>query len=112
MQKHDRERKSGLDEEVDAMLDFEANEDVTVVPTFDNMGLKEPLLRGIYGFGTADVVLRVASVIPSYNLIQTQVSKSPRPFNSALLFPSCKSATLLHKHSQERVKLQHSRLEL
>jgi len=32
-------------------LDFETSEDVQVVHTFDDMGLKEPLLRGIYGFG-------------------------------------------------------------
>lgn len=31
--------------------DFETSKGVTVVPTFDEMGLKEPLLRGIYGFG-------------------------------------------------------------
>jgi ATP-dependent RNA helicase len=55
MQKREREgrepqRKGGLDE-AESMLDFETSEDVNVVPTFDNMGLKEPLLRGIYGFG-------------------------------------------------------------
>jgi ATP-dependent RNA helicase len=31
--------------------DFETSKGVKVVPTFDEMGLKEPLLRGIYGFG-------------------------------------------------------------
>jgi ATP-dependent RNA helicase len=31
--------------------DFETSKGVKVVSTFDEMGLKEPLLRGIYGFG-------------------------------------------------------------
>jgi len=44
------EKKSGLSAETEH-LDFETSEDVTVVHTFDDMGLKEPLLRGIYGFG-------------------------------------------------------------
>ncbi len=32
-------------------LEFDTSKGVQVIPTFDNMGLKEPLLRGIYGFG-------------------------------------------------------------
>lgn len=32
-------------------MDFETSENINVVHTFDDMGLKEPLLRGIYGFG-------------------------------------------------------------
>eukprot|EP00095_Tigriopus_kingsejongensis_P005193 maker-scaffold321_size207582-snap-gene-1.27 protein:Tk05193 transcript:maker-scaffold321_size207582-snap-gene-1.27-mRNA-1 annotation:"eukaryotic initiation factor 4a-iii" len=41
----------------DAMLDdlanveFETSEDVDVIPTFDSMGLREDLLRGIYAYG-------------------------------------------------------------
>lgn len=31
--------------------DFETSKGVKVVSSFDDMGLKEPLLRGIYGFG-------------------------------------------------------------
>lgn len=32
-------------------VEFETSEDVEVVPTFDNMGLREELLRGIYAYG-------------------------------------------------------------
>lgn len=34
----------------DEKLVFETSENITVVPTFDAMGLKEDLLRGIYAY--------------------------------------------------------------
>lgn len=33
-------------------VEFETSEDVDVIPTFDQMGLREELLRGIYSYGT------------------------------------------------------------
>jgi len=35
---------------IDEKLDFETSEDVKVNPTFDSMGLRDDLLRGIYAF--------------------------------------------------------------
>lgn len=32
-------------------VEFETSEDIEVAPTFDNMGLREELLRGIYSYG-------------------------------------------------------------
>lgn len=32
-------------------VEFETSEDVEVIPTFDQMGLREELLRGIYAYG-------------------------------------------------------------
>ena len=32
-------------------VEFETSEEVEVIPTFDNMGLKNDLLRGIYAYG-------------------------------------------------------------
>lgn len=32
-------------------VEFETSEDVEVIPTFDQMSLREDLLRGIYGYG-------------------------------------------------------------
>ena len=32
-------------------IEFETSEDVEVIPTFDNMGLRDELLRGIYAYG-------------------------------------------------------------
>lgn len=32
-------------------VEFETSEDVEVISTFDQMGLREELLRGIYGYG-------------------------------------------------------------
>lgn len=34
----------------DDKLEFESSEEVDVSPTFDSMGLREDLLRGIYAF--------------------------------------------------------------
>lgn len=34
-----------------ANVEFETSEDVKVVNSFDQMGLKETLLRGIYAYG-------------------------------------------------------------
>ncbi|UMM11447.1 hypothetical protein L5515_000733 [Caenorhabditis briggsae] len=34
-----------------ASVEFESSEEVNVVPTFDKMGLREELLRGIYAYG-------------------------------------------------------------
>lgn len=34
-----------------ANVEFETSEDVEVVPTFDSLGLREDLLRGIYAYG-------------------------------------------------------------
>lgn len=32
-------------------LEFETSEDVDVTPTFDTMGMREELLRGVYAYG-------------------------------------------------------------
>ena len=34
-------------------VEFETSEDVEVTPTFDAMGLREDLLRGVYSYGEA-----------------------------------------------------------
>ena len=47
-----REGREGRVVEEDlANVEFETSEDVDVVPTFDSMGLREDLLRGIYAYG-------------------------------------------------------------
>lgn len=37
----------------DNKLKFETSEEVKVAPTFDSMGLKEDLLRGIYAYSAS-----------------------------------------------------------
>lgn len=32
-------------------IEFETSEEVEVVPTFDDLGLRDDLLRGIYAYG-------------------------------------------------------------
>lgn len=44
------ERRSGLRRD-DSTIQFETSDDVDVTPTFDSLGLREDLLRGIYGYG-------------------------------------------------------------
>lgn len=40
----------GIDRDVDARMSFDINETIQVMPTFDSLGLKEDLLRGIYAY--------------------------------------------------------------
>lgn len=44
-------RKRILREEDMTKVEFETSEEVDVTPTFDTMGLREDLLRGIYAYG-------------------------------------------------------------
>ena len=44
------QRRALLGDE-DASLVFETSKEISVIPTFDAMGLHEDLLRGIYAYG-------------------------------------------------------------
>ena len=47
-----RKRKVVADEEEDpTKVEFETSEEVDVVPTFDQLKLREDLLRGVYAYG-------------------------------------------------------------
>lgn len=47
-----------LDEDEDlANVEFETSDNVEVIKTFDSMGLKEDLLRGIFAYGKADKLI-------------------------------------------------------
>jgi ATP-dependent RNA helicase len=41
----------GIDRRTDDRLEFSTSKEVTVAPTFEDMHLKESLLRGIYAYG-------------------------------------------------------------
>lgn len=43
-------RRGGQNEDL-SNVEFETSEDVEVIPTFNSMGLREELLRGIYAYG-------------------------------------------------------------
>lgn len=43
-------------------VEFETSEDVEVIPTFDNMGLRDELLRGIYAYGTSQTLISLRYV--------------------------------------------------
>ena len=46
-----REQRRALLGEDDASLVFETSKEVKVISTFDQMGLRDDLLRGIYAYG-------------------------------------------------------------
>lgn len=48
-------RKRILREEDMTKVEFETSEEVDVTPTFDTMGLREDLLRGIYAYGRTGI---------------------------------------------------------
>ena len=41
----------GIDRKADERMEFSTSKEVTVAPTFEQMSLKENLLRGIYAYG-------------------------------------------------------------
>jgi len=41
-------------------IEFETSEDVKVIPTFDSMGLRDDLLRGIYAYGISLSLINLA----------------------------------------------------
>ena len=52
-----------------ANIEFETSEDVKVIPTFDSMGLREDLLRGIYAYGTYTFTLHfIVDLVLNLNL--------------------------------------------
>lgn len=40
-------------------VEFETSEDVEVIATFNTMGLREELLRGIYAYGKPNCYIRI-----------------------------------------------------
>ena len=42
---------SGIDRKMEEKMEFNTSKEVTVAPTFEQMSLKENLLRGIYAYG-------------------------------------------------------------
>lgn len=54
-------RKRILREEDMTKVEFETSEEVDVTPTFDTMGLREDLLRGIYAYGRTGTSLALSS---------------------------------------------------
>ena len=52
-----RDRK--IIEEDLANVEFETSEEVEALPTFDSMGLREDLLRGIYAYGESHLISKV-----------------------------------------------------
>ena len=56
------EKKSRL---FDDKMNFETSDDVEAIPSFDQMGLREDLLRGVYGYGfDKPSAIQQRSIIP------------------------------------------------
>uniref|UniRef100_A0A8C5UV14 RNA helicase n=1 Tax=Microcebus murinus TaxID=30608 RepID=A0A8C5UV14_MICMU len=73
-------RKRLLKEEDMTKVEFETSEEVDVTPTFDTMGLREDLLRGIYAYGrflkTSAIQQRASSKIIKGRAIRTVIAPS------------------------------------
>jgi hypothetical protein len=98
-------RQSGCDVDVLCQkLIFESSEAVSVVSTFDDLSLKEDLLRGIYAYS-----LSLPRPFFSKSHSPFQILKNLLPSSNAPYYPSLKAATSSLKRSREPVKLQPSR---
>lgn len=56
-----------LDYDAEEDIEFTQTQDIEVLSSFDTMGLKEDLLRGIYAYGTVPWRLRVYFPCPRYH---------------------------------------------
>ena len=54
-------RRAAANEDL-SNVEFETSEDVEVLPTFNSMGLREELLRGVYAYGKCSGLLGGCSV--------------------------------------------------
>ena len=63
------QRKALLGED-DATLVFETSKEVSVINTFDQMHIKEVLLRGIYAYGRKSFLLHVIQISTLYLVLQ------------------------------------------
>jgi hypothetical protein len=55
-------------------VEFETSEDVEVVPTFDSMGLREELLRGIYAYGKPQNMPRYSAFFAALTMLEEPLS--------------------------------------
>ena len=85
----------------DEKLSFETSEDVKVINTFDELGLKEDLLRGIYSYSMISLI-----IVRFCRLLTTQTLKNHPLFNSVLSTPSSEEEMSLPRRSPVLVKLQ------
>ena len=83
------QRTGGLNEDEEELI-FETTDDVEVVPTFDEIGLRDDLLRGIYAYGAPCCVTSPhlhdrtqQHTISTTNCTLGQVSRSRQLFSSA-----------------------------
>lgn len=65
-------------------VEFETSEDVEVICTFDTMGLREELLRGIYAYGRPSSLVKFSFPIPvvMFVLITTRANYCQIIFNT------------------------------
>ena len=67
------------DEDDLANVEFETSEDVDVIPTFDSMGLRDDLLRGIYAYGKRKNLCGIKNIFPG-NCIPLNLSRKKGGF--------------------------------
>jgi len=70
----DKSRRVAQTEDL-SNVEFETSEDVEVIPTFDNMGLRDELLRGIYAYGTSFIILFINLILAFVRLILFRLNR-------------------------------------
>ena len=75
-----KDRRQVIEEDL-ANVEFETSEEVEALPTFDTMGLREDLLRGIYAYGKNFNYFFDFFLASSIIKISLQVLKNHPPFN-------------------------------
>jgi hypothetical protein len=90
-----------IDYDEDEQMEFTQSDDIQVLGSFESMGLKEDLLRGIYSYGKL-----LCNKFVVFNTIWIQVLKDHQPFNREQSNRLSREEMSSHNHSQELERLQ------
>ena len=96
--------------EEDALMEYSLTEGVDVLPSFDAMGLKEDLLRGIYAYGThmiaintsIDTYICLCSILSSIMLIFVLYMSSTYRIRAPFRHPAESHQANHHRSGRDR----------
>uniref|UniRef100_A0A8D3DRW9 ATP-dependent RNA helicase n=1 Tax=Scophthalmus maximus TaxID=52904 RepID=A0A8D3DRW9_SCOMX len=93
-----------LKEEDMTKVEFETSEEVDVTPTFDTMGLREDLLRGIYAYGfekpSAIQQRAIKQIIKGRDVIAQSQSGTGKTATFCVSVLQCLDIQVSHRHTQ------------
>ena len=102
--------RRGRDADMEALhnVEFETSEDVDVVKSFEKMGLREDLLRGIYAYGkNICPIPQVFNELLAVFFIIIQVSRSHQLFNNVRFAQLLKEETSFLNLNRVQEKRRH-----